>query len=185
MGGGGTDLLSHSYGVKAIWSDRYQVPEFQSALNALPRSVRQKEFEYGIYEFVAAAPRADVWFDLDVGTRDDLHVLRFRAKETSEGRTFRWTGPASAISVTSMLPGAREVTLVMSDGGRPPAAPVADVEVFLHNQLLGRIEVEGRRSAPTRWRFRPTSPPRGRGDGPGRVAAGDHAVEPGARAWFR
>ncbi len=52
MGGGGTDLLSHSYGVKAVWSDRYQVPEFQSALNALPRSVRQKEFEYGIYEFV-------------------------------------------------------------------------------------------------------------------------------------
>ncbi len=66
MGGGGTDLLSHSYGVKAVWSDRYQVPEFQSALNALPRSVRQKEFEDGIYEFVTAAPRADLWFDLDV-----------------------------------------------------------------------------------------------------------------------
>ncbi len=143
MGGGGTDLLSHSYGVNAIWSDRYQVPEYQSALNALPRSVRQKEFEYGIYEFGAAQVRADLWFDLDVGTKDDLHVLRFRAKETSGGHTFRWTGPASVISVTSMLATAREVTLVMSDGGRPPAAPLADVDVFLHNQLLGRIQVEG------------------------------------------
>ncbi len=143
MGGGGTDLLSHTYGVEAIWSDRYQVPEFQSSLNALPRTVRQKEFEYGLYEFVAAPARSDLWFDLDVGTRDDLHVLRFRAKETSEGHTFRWTSRASAISVTSMLATAREVTLVMSDGGRPPAAPLADVEVFLHNQLLGRIEVEG------------------------------------------
>lgn len=143
MGGGGTDLLSHNYGVNAIWSDRYQVPEFQSALNALPRSVRQKEFEYGIYEFVSAPPRADLWFDLDVGTKDDLHVLRFRARETSGAHTFRWTGAASAISVTSMLPTAREVTLVMSDGGRPPAAPLADVDVFLHNQLLGRIQVEG------------------------------------------
>lgn len=143
MGGGGTDLLSNSYGVEPIWSDRYQVPEFESALNAIPRTVRQKEFEYGIYQFVAAPPRSDLWFDLDVGTRDDLHVLRFRAKEASEGRTFRWTSRASAISVTSLLPTAREVTLVMSDGGRPPAAPLADVEVFLHNQLLGRLEVEG------------------------------------------
>jgi hypothetical protein len=45
--------------------------------------------------------------------------------------------------VTSVLPSAREVTLVMSDGGRPAGAPAAHVEVFLHNQLLGRVEVEG------------------------------------------
>ena len=143
MGGGGTDLLSHRYGVEAIWSDRYQIPEFESSLNALPRMVRHKEFEYSIYEFVAPAARSEGAFDLDVGTSDDVHVLRFRAKETSEGRTFRWTGRASAISVPSMPATAREVTLVLSDGGRPAAAPVADVEVFLHNQLLGRIEVDG------------------------------------------
>jgi hypothetical protein len=143
MGGGGTDLLSHSYGLEPIWSDRYQVPEFQSVLNALPRSVRQKEFEYGVYEFVAPIGRDSRPFELDVGMKDDLHVLRFRAKETSEGQTFRWTGPASAVSVTSVLPSAREVTLVMSDGGRPAGAPAAHVEVFLHNQLLGRVEVEG------------------------------------------
>jgi len=143
MGGGGTDLLSHSYGVEAIWTDRYQIPEFESALNALPRRVRHKEFEYSIYEFVAPAARSEGAFDLDVGTSDDVHVLRFRAKETSEGRTFRWTARASAISVPSIAATAREVTLVLSDGGRPAAAPVADVEVFLHNQLLGRIEVDG------------------------------------------
>lgn len=143
MGGGGTDLLSHSYGVKPIWSDRYQVPEYQSAMNAFPRSVRQKEFEYGVYEFTPPVPRADRWFDLDVGTNDDLHVLRFRAKEPSEGRTFRWTGAASAISVTTMQPGAKELTLVMGDGGRPPAAPPATVEVFLAGERLGRIAVDG------------------------------------------
>jgi hypothetical protein len=143
MGGGGTDLLSHRYGVEAIWTDRYQIPEFESSLNALPRMVRYKEFEYSIYEFVAPAARSEGAFDLDVGTSDDVHVLRFRAKERSEGRTFRWTGRVSAISVPSMPATAREVTLVLSDGGRPAAAPVADVEVFLHNQLLGRIEVDG------------------------------------------
>lgn len=143
LGGGGTDLLSHSYGVSAIWSDQYQVPEYQSALNAFPRSVRQKEFQYGLYEFTPPVPRSDIWFDLDVGTNDDLHVVRFRAKEPSEGRTFRWTGAASAVTVTTMLAGAREVTLVMGDGGRPPAAPPAIVQVFLHNQLLGRVEVDG------------------------------------------
>ena len=30
-------------------------------------------------------------FDLDVGMRDDLNVVRFHAKEVTEGRTFRWT----------------------------------------------------------------------------------------------
>lgn len=143
IGGGGTDLLSYSYGVRPVWSDRYQVPEYHSALNAFPRFVRQKEFEYGVYEFTEPVPRSDVWFDLDVGTQDDLHVLRFRAKEVSEGRSFRWTGVTSAIAVTTMQPTARAVTLVMSDGGRPPAAPPAFVEVFLHGQLLGRIEVDG------------------------------------------
>ncbi len=72
----------------------------------------------------------------------------------------------------------------MSDGGRPPAAPPADVEVFLHNQLLGRVEVEGE--------FRPYTlpiPP----DLASRAAAATepvelrlvtNPVEPGARAWF-
>jgi hypothetical protein len=35
-----------------------------------------------------------------------------------------------------------ELTLVMNDGGRPAAAPRASVEVFLHNQRLGTIDLE-------------------------------------------
>ncbi|MBA2303977.1 MAG: glycosyltransferase family 39 protein [Acidobacteria bacterium] len=143
IGGGGTDLLSYNYGMTARSSDRFQVPEYQSALNAFPRYVRQKEFEFGLYEFTDPRERTDGWFDLDVGTNDDLHVLRFRAKEMSEGRSFRWTQGVSAVSVTTFSRSAREVTVTMSDGGRPPAAPPAIVEVFLHDQLLGRVDVAG------------------------------------------
>ena len=46
LGGGSTDLLSHRYGVRALKSDRFQVPEYEAPVNAYPRSVRQKEFEY-------------------------------------------------------------------------------------------------------------------------------------------
>jgi hypothetical protein len=121
------------------------VPEYQSALNAYPRGPRQKEFEFGLYEFTApdsAAPKAP-WFDLDVGVNDDLHVLRFHAKEQTDGRTFRWTGATSYVSVTTIPPGARELTLVLGDGGRPPAAPAAQVTVYLHNQQLGTLTVKG------------------------------------------
>ncbi|MBE3033265.1 MAG: hypothetical protein IMZ74_08715 [Actinobacteria bacterium] len=72
---------------------------------------------------------------------DDLHVLRFHAKERTEGRTFRWTRATSYVSVTAVPPNAREVTLEMSDGGRPAAVPPAEVGVYLHGQLLGTIRV--------------------------------------------
>jgi hypothetical protein len=143
VGGGGTDLLSYNYGVAARGGERFQVPEYQSALNAFPRSVRQKEFEYGLYEFTDPGERSEGWFDLDVGTNDDLHVLRFRAKESADGRSFRWTQGTSAISVTTIAASAREVTIIMSDGGRPAGTPPAMVDVFLHDQLLGRIQVAG------------------------------------------
>ena len=145
IGGGGTDLLSHQYGVRAVASDRFQVPEYESALNAYPRGVRQKEFEFGVYEFVqpsGPAPGRE-WFDLDVGVNDDLHVLRFNAKEQTEGRTFRWSRGTSYVSVTTMPATSRELTLTLADGGRPPAAPPATVEVYLHNQRLGTISVRG------------------------------------------
>lgn len=147
VGGGGTDLLSYRYGVRAIGSERFQVPEYESALNAFPRTVRRKEFEFGIYEFTSAPPvrseGAPLWFDLDIGTNDDLHVLRFHAKEHSEGRSFRWTRAGSYVAVTTISAGSREVTLVLADGGRPAAAPPAKVEVFLHGQPLGSIVVSG------------------------------------------
>lgn len=147
IGGGGTDLLSHRYGVQPLLSDRFQVPEYESAYNAYPRGVRRKEFEFSLYEF-AAAPAVQstdgLWFDLDVGVRDDLHVLRFHAKEQSEGRSYRWTQARSMIAVTVMRDTARNVTLELADGGRPPAAPPARLDVFLHGQQIGSAVVSGR-----------------------------------------
>lgn len=141
IGGGSTDLLSSRYGVRPLASDRFQVPEYDAPVNAYPRGIRQKEFEYGVYEFTDAIPNAGLWFDLDVGNGDDLHVLRFHAKEQSEGHTFRWTRATSYVSVTVIHPGSRELTLWMNDGGRPPAAPAAVVSVYLHGQLLGSATV--------------------------------------------
>ncbi len=143
IGGGGTDLLSHRFGVNAISSDRFQVPEYQSARNAYPRGVRQKEFEFGIYEFTGPEAGFAPWFELDVGVNDDLHVLRFHAKEHTDGRTFRWTQATSYVSVTTIRPTSRELTLVLGDGGRPPAAPPARVDVYLHNQQFGTLTVAG------------------------------------------
>jgi hypothetical protein len=133
-------LLSYRYGVQAVSSDRFQVPEYDAPMNAYPRYARRKEFDYSLYRFTPPAASAG-WFDLDVGLNDDLHVLRFHAKERTEGRTFRWTRATSYVSVTTLRPDAREVTLEMSDGGRPPAAPPAEVSVYLFGQLLGTIAV--------------------------------------------
>jgi hypothetical protein len=141
LGGGGTDLLSHRYGLEAVASDRYQVPEYETARGRLPRGVTMKEFDYGLYRFTPPVPRDGLWFDLDVGTRDDLNVVRFHAKEQTEDTTFRWTGRLSFITVTVVDASAREVTLWMNNGGRPASTTPADVEVSLHNQVLGRIRV--------------------------------------------
>jgi hypothetical protein len=143
MGGGSTDLLSHRYGVKPLASDRFQVPEYDAPINRYPLVVRQKEFEYGVYEFTDAAPVEGLWFDLDVGRGDDLHVLRFHAKEQTEGHTFRWTRATSYLSVTVIHQSSREVTLWMSNGGRPGSAPPAEVTVYLQDHLLGSAIVRG------------------------------------------
>src|SRR6202022_2378217 len=111
LGGGGTDLLSYRYGVTSLASERFQVPEYETSRNGLPRFARLKEFDFGLYAFTPPEPREGLWFDLDVGVRDDLHVVRFHAKEQSGGRTFRWTHATSYISVTIIHPSSREVTL--------------------------------------------------------------------------
>jgi hypothetical protein len=141
IGGGGTDLLSYRYGVQPIASDRFQVPEYDAPTNGYPRFVRQKEFDFGMYEFTPPQPREGLWFDLDVGVRDDLHVLRFHAKEQTAGHTFRWTHPTSYIAVTVIHPTSHDVTIWMSNGGRPPSVEPADVGVYLHNQRLGSVRV--------------------------------------------
>jgi hypothetical protein len=144
IGSGGTDLLSQHYGVEVLRSERFGVPEYETTVDRLPRTVHRKDFDFGVYRFTATAAQGNIWFDLDVGVQDDLHVVRFHAKETeqSTGRTFRWTSRSSFITVTTLQPSSREVTLWMNNGGRPAAAPPADVEIFLHQQSLGTVRVE-------------------------------------------
>jgi hypothetical protein len=141
LGGGGTDLLSRRWSASSVASQRFQVPEFESALNALPRGVRRKEFDFGLYELLPPQVHTGLWFDLDVGVRDDLHVVRFHAKEEVEGRTIRWTQRQSFVSISEMNGGNRELVLTMSNGGRPAAAASAEVSVYLDNRLLGTAQV--------------------------------------------
>ena len=143
IGGGGTDLLSRNYSLQPAGGERFQVPEFETTTDRLPRVVRQKEFEFGIYTFADPEPSTGRTFDLDVGEADDLHMLRFHARETSEGRSFRWTRATSYLAVTPMPASGRELTLVASDGGRPAAAVPARVTVYLAGELVGTIDVEG------------------------------------------
>lgn len=141
LGGGGTDLLSRRWTATPVESDRFQVPEYDAPRNAYPRFVRQKEFDYSLYELTPPAAQQGGPFDLDVGVRDDLHVLNFHAKEQSEGRTFRWSREASYVSITSLRAADRQVTLWMNDGGRSAAAPPADVSVELDGELLGSVRM--------------------------------------------
>jgi hypothetical protein len=141
MGGGGTDLLSRDIGVKAIASDRFQVPEWESASNRLPRGLTHKEFDFSLYEFVSAA-MAPAASGLDVGVEDDLNVVRFHAKERdAHGVTFRWTRDVSYISLLGVRPDSRSLVLVMNDGHRPAPVPPAHVEVSLDDTVLGSVDV--------------------------------------------
>jgi hypothetical protein len=140
LGGGGTDLLSRRIGAVPIGEDPIKVPEFEARYAALPREVRRKDFDYSIYRFVLNPP-LEAEFVLDVGYQDDLHVLRFNAKETTDGRTVRWTGPQSFVAIPGMTGAEREVQLVMHDGGRPAQAAPARVEVFLNDVRLGATNV--------------------------------------------
>ena len=142
MGGGGTDLLSAAWSARAIASDRFQIPEYDAPADAYPRFVERKEFDYSVYELTPPGESAARPFDLDVGLNDDLHVVRFHAKEQSEGRWFRWSRARSLVSVTGVGAGSRAIVLSMSDGGRPPAVAPADVTVMLDNERLGTVRVE-------------------------------------------
>jgi hypothetical protein len=142
LGGGGTDLLSRKWSAVSLASDRFRVPEYETTRwHSFPRSVREKEFDYGVYQLGPAVPSDDLSFDLDVGLRDDLHVVRFHAKEETEGRWMRWTGRSSWVTIMPVPSGSGTVTLWMSDGGRPPAVEPARVTVYLEEQLLGTVTV--------------------------------------------
>jgi hypothetical protein len=140
LGGGGTDLVSPELAVEAIAGERFQLPEYDSPLNAYPSGRRFKEFDFGIYRFVAPGERPAA-VTLDVGTMDDVYVVRFHAKERhAHGETFRWSRDESYVS---LLPPARaaSVTLWLSNGGRPATAPPARVSLFVEGRSLGSATV--------------------------------------------
>ena len=142
LGSGGTDLLSSKWSVRPLVSARFQVPEYDEPHDAYPRFARQKEFDYGVYE-IGGPTGLPATGELDVGINDDLNVIRFHAKETSAGRTFRWSQGRSFLILNRLAPGERAVTLSMGDGGRPAAAPPADVTVLLDDRTLGTVRVTG------------------------------------------
>jgi hypothetical protein len=143
IGGGGTSLLSPAWGTKPAATDRFQLPEYDTPVNGYPRFVRQKEFDYSLYELTLPDPEAsNAPFDLDVGVDDDLHVVRWHAKERTEGRSFRWSRDRSLVYITNLRPESRQIVLTLSDGGRPAAAPPADVTVALEREVLGTVRID-------------------------------------------
>jgi hypothetical protein len=141
IGGGGTELLSRTMTVAPIGGERFQVPEYESAWNAYPRRVRFKEFDFGVSQLLSR-PAEAAGFDLDVGAADDLYVRRFHAKERPpNGSTFRWTRDVSYVSIVGTRPDQQRLTLWLGNGGRPPAADAATVEVFLNDRALGTVTV--------------------------------------------
>ena len=141
LGGGGTELVSGRWTARPVASRRFQVPEYESAWNAYPRGVRERKFDLALYELLPVAQDPGSRFELDLGAQDDLHVLRFHAKEEADGRTMRWSQRQSFLVIAPVPSSIQQVELVLSSGGRPAAAPPADVAVYLNEQLLGTLRV--------------------------------------------
>jgi hypothetical protein len=141
LGSGGTDLLSKFVSADALASEQFRVPEYESARNAYPREVRYKEFDYGLYQLAPATDVRPGPIDLAVGTLDDLHVVRFFAKEerADTGLRFRWTKEFSDVMLLGVTAEAAEVVVWMSTGGRPPTVAPADVTVSLEDRVLGIV----------------------------------------------
>ena len=142
MGGGGTDLVSPAWDTHPIASERFAIPEYETTTDRLPRFAKTKEFDYSIYELTPPGDAPTGPLDLDVGTNDDLYVVRFHSKEQTEGRSIRWTRDRSLVATRALAPTSHEVILTMSDGGRPAAAPTALVTVMLDNERLGSVVVD-------------------------------------------
>lgn len=141
LASGGTDLLSRQIAATQVAFVPMMLPEYETTgWEDFPRGPRQKDLGYSIYQLATSAP-APQPFVLDVGYFDDLQTVRFFAREVTEGRSIRWTGPQSFIYANGLSGREHEIELVMHDGGRPPAAPPATIEVFFNGTSLGTVNV--------------------------------------------
>ena len=141
-GGGGTDLLSRTVSAVPVDSLRFQVPEWESAWNRYPRGVRAKEFDFGMYRLEAGTSTAGA-FALDIGRLDDLHAVRFHAKQSMGETTYRWSRAASYVAMPGLGPGLTELTVVMGNGGRPETAEPARVRLSIDDTPIGEVVVDG------------------------------------------
>jgi hypothetical protein len=141
LGGGGSDLLTRRIRADSLGGDRFQVPEYDAPLNRYPEGVRRKEFEFGLYRFVTGERPAGKTLDLLIGVQDDLHVVRFHAREVrgEPAIPFRWTTSQSFVVLNGLEAAPRTVTVWMSDGGRPKTAAPPLVEVALADQPIGQV----------------------------------------------
>ena len=98
-----------------VATGRFQVPEYEAVWNSYPRGPRQKEFDFSIYKFVDP-PSETRPFDIDVGTNDDLYVVRFNAKERMNGRSFRWTTDSSYVTILDLTDRASSLTIWTANG---------------------------------------------------------------------
>ncbi|MCX6537550.1 MAG: hypothetical protein NT151_01250 [Acidobacteria bacterium] len=137
---GGTDITPSGITITPVASQSFEIPEYESALNAYPRGIRQKKFSLSVFQ-LSRSDEPAVKTDIDVGTLDDVWVLRFYAKEHEGDVNFRWVRNMSFVSLMGIAPDSRAVTLRMSSGGRPPRAGAARVQVYLNDHLLGDVEV--------------------------------------------
>jgi hypothetical protein len=143
LGGGGTDLLSRQIGAMPIYQQQLRVPEYEvTPWPALPAGVRRKDLDYSLYQ-LTLDPEPLAEFTIDVGVRDDLYLLRFYAKEETEGRTVRWTRARSLISVPGLRGTESELILDLHDGGRPIAqgAEPARMQVLFDEVPIGTIDL--------------------------------------------
>jgi 4-amino-4-deoxy-L-arabinose transferase-like glycosyltransferase len=141
LGGGGTNLLSRRIVATPLADGRVHFPEYaHTPWNVYPSGTRRKDFDYSLYQ-LAIGQQPTGGFVLDVGDRDDLNVLRFHAKEQSDGRSVRWTSNQSFIAIPGLTGTEREVLLTIHDGGRPPQAPRPTVELFLDDVRIGAFAV--------------------------------------------
>jgi hypothetical protein len=76
---------------------------------------------------------------LHIGGLDDLNVVRFHARERQPktDEMYRWTQGVSYVLLQGLDAGAEQVTVWMSNGGRPRTLPPATVEVSLADRVLG------------------------------------------------